>query len=126
VIATFRWLAEHGFALFVVSGTPRLVLEPLAQHLPVAKGRIVALELGVDRQGRATGGPSGVVTCGTGKAVRLREAWSGPVLLAAGNSVLDIEMLQLSEVWRWVIDPDPQLRALATRSGWPIYDTPHG
>jgi HAD superfamily phosphoserine phosphatase-like hydrolase len=126
VIATFRWLAGHGFSVFVVSGTPRVVLEPLAQHLPVAHDHIVALELAVDRQGRATGGPSGVVTCGPGKALRLQQAWSGPVLFAAGNSILDIEMLQLSEGWRWAVDPDPQLRALATRSGWPIYDTPHG
>jgi len=126
VIATFRWLAEHDFSLFVVSGTPRLVLEPLVQYLPVDVDHILALELAFDRQGRATGGPSDVVTCGPGKATRLRAAWPGPVLLAAGNSVLDIEMLQLSEGWRWAVDPDPQLRALATRSGWPIYDTPHG
>jgi phosphoserine phosphatase len=126
VIATFRWLAERGFSMFVVSGTPRVVLEPLAQQLPVQEDHILALELAVDPQERATGGARGIVTCGPGKAERLREAWPGPVLVAAGNSVLDREMLQLGEAYRWVIDPDEQLRAFATRSGWPIYETPHG
>src|SRR5262245_55323605 len=126
VIATFRWLAEQGFAMYVVSGTPRVVLEPLTQHLPVAQDHILALELAVDPQGRATGGPSGIVTCGPGKAARLREARATPVLMAAGNSVLDREMLQLSEAVAWVVDPDPRLRALAASAGWPIYTTPHG
>ena len=126
VIATFRWLAERGFAMYVVSGTPRVVLEPLPKHLPVAADHVLALELAFDRDGRATGAAAGIVTCGPGKAERLRAARAAPVLFAAGNSVLDREMLQLSEQVAWAVDPDAGLRAVAAAAGWPIYSTPHG
>src|SRR5262245_37412173 len=126
VIATFRWLAERGFAMYVVSGTPRIVLEPLTQHLPLAQDHILALELAIDDRGRATGAPAGIVTCGPGKAERLRAARTAPLLVAAGNSVLDREMLQLAGACPWVVDPDAGLRAFAAAAGWPIYDTTHG
>jgi phosphoserine phosphatase len=126
VIETFRWLAGRGFAMFVVSGTPRVVLEPLGQHLPVPGGQILALELAFDAGGRATGRHAGVATTGPGKAERLRAAWSGPVLVAAGNSLLDVELLRLGEEWPWVVDPSPELRAVAAREGWPVHETPAG
>jgi phosphatidylglycerophosphatase C len=126
VILAFRWLHERGFTMFVVSGTPRIVLEPLPLHLPVAAANILALELDVDADGRATGGPGGVVTCGPGKAVALRAADAGPILVAAGNSALDIDMLELADPIAWAIDPAPELRAHAQRAGWLIQDTGHG
>ena len=126
VVATFRWLAERGFSMYVVSGTPRVVLEPLTRQLPVAPDHILALELALDGDGRATGAPAGIVTCGPGKAQRLRAAGAAPLLVAAGNSVLDREMLQQSAAVHWVVDPDAGLRAVAAAAGWPIYLTPHG
>jgi HAD superfamily phosphoserine phosphatase-like hydrolase len=126
VVATFRWLAAHDVTMYVVSGTPRLVLEPLSQHLPVRGEDILALELAFDGRGCATGAHQGIVTCGAGKAERLRAAGAGRLLVAAGNSVLDREMLQLATACPWVIDPDERLRTFAAAAGWPIYDTPHG
>lgn len=126
VLEAFRWLSERGFATFVVSGTPRIVLEPLPRHLPVRPERILALELARDGAGRATGEALGTVPTGAGKAVRLRDAGASPLLFAAGNSLLDLEMLQSSELLAWAVEPDPDLRARAAAMGWPIYEQPHG
>ena len=120
-----RWLAEQGFSVFVVSGTPRVVLEPLTAHLPVLSENILGLDLAVDPTGCATGEAKGIPTCGPGKAERLRLACPDPILMAAGNSVLDIEMLQLSNHVHWVIDPDEPLREHANQAGWLIWSTPH-
>ena len=121
-----RMLVDRGFSVFVVSGTPRVVLDPLTDHLPLREERILALDLAIDDAGRATGQPTGTPTCGSGKAERLRRACPDPILMAAGNSVLDIEMLQLSTQVRWVIDPDEALHAHASRAGWLIWETRRG
>ncbi|MGE3172013.1 MAG: HAD family hydrolase [Planctomycetota bacterium] len=126
VIAALRLLAGAGFRTFVVSGTPRIVLEPLPQHLPVAPADVLALDLEVDADGRCTGRPTGTVTTGPGKAIRLRAAAPPPVLLAAGNSVLDVELLREASDVRWVIEPDAALRAQAERERWTILENDHG
>ena len=123
VVAALRRLEAQGCSIYVVSGTPRPVLDPLAEHLPVEGERILALELEVDAGGRATGRHRGVPTCGAGKAQALRSRAVGPVRLAVGNSVLDVEMLELSEDVRWVIEPDAGLREIAEHKGWLITDS---
>lgn len=122
-LAALRRLADAGFEIYVVSASPHVVLEPLVEHLPVPAANILALELEFDAAGRATGRHTNTPTCGPGKAARLRSATSSPVLLAVGNSVLDIDMLECSEAVRWVLDPDEPLREHASRAGWLIWET---
>lgn len=119
-MATLRWVVELGFSVYTVSGTPSLVLEPLPAHLPVEMTGILALEMAFDADGLATGRSTGIPTVGAGKAQRVSAETEAPVLLAVGNSSLDIEMLQLSEHVAWAINPDPILRAAAEREGWLI------
>jgi phosphoserine phosphatase len=119
-MATLRWVVEIGFSVYTVSGTPSLVLEPLPTHLPVEMDGILALEIEFDSDGLATGRSTGIPTVGAGKAQRVSAEIKAPVLLAVGNSSLDIEMLQLSERLAWAINPDPALRAAAEREGWLI------
>ncbi len=122
VVDAISWLDDLGFDVFVVSGTPRIVLDPLPRHLPVLPDRILALELEVDADGRFTGRHSGVPTYGEGKAQRLRDAGCAGVFLAAGNSGLDVEMLRLSQDIKWAIQPDHALRRTALDEGWVITD----
>ena len=119
-MAALRWVVELGFSVYTVSGTPSLVLEPLPTHLPVEMDGILALEIEFDADGLATGRSTGIPTVGAGKAQRVSAEIEAPVLLAVGNSSLDIEMLQLSERMAWAINPDPALRATAEREGWLI------
>lgn len=123
-LESIRWLTESGFSVYVVSGTPRPVLTPLTRILPIPPERILALELDVDEDQRATGCAQGIPTHGAGKVLAIRDATSDPIYLAAGNSHIDIDMLELSIDLRWAIEPDDQLRAVATRENWTIIDDP--
>jgi phosphoserine phosphatase len=119
-LAALDWLKQLGYAVYLVSGTPSPILSPLPHHLPSAPDGILALDLEFDAQGRATGRSAGIPTVGAGKAQRLRAETRAPILLAVGNSSLDLEMLQLSSGVAWAINPDRELRALAEREGWLI------
>ncbi len=122
ITRTIRWLSDAGVSVFVVSGTPRPLLEPLQEHLPIPPAQILGLELEVDEHHRATGRHRGTPTFGPGKAEALRDATDLPVHLAVGNSVIDIEMLGLSTDLCWAVEPDEPLRARAMQAGWTILD----
>ncbi len=115
VMATLRRVSELGFSIYAVSGTPSPVLQPLPAHLPVEVTGVLALEMEFDAEGRATGRNTGIPTVGAGKAQRLRAETKAPILLAVGNSSLDVEMLQLSDHLAWAINPD----AIVTRNNLP-------
>lgn len=123
-LEAIHWLSKAGFAVYVVSGTPRLVLEPLTQYLPIPGTQILGLELAADSDNQATGKASGIPTHGPGKATAIREATTAPIYLAAGNSHIDIEMMTLSKDLHWAIEPDQQLRSVAARENWTIIDNP--
>ena len=72
------------------------------------------------RTRRATGRSAGTPSLGAGKARRIQAETTAPILLAVGNSTLDMEMLQLSTGIAWAINPDRELEALAAREGWLI------
>ena len=116
VRAVCRWAHARGMRSHVVSATPAPVLAPLRRHLPI--DHVHGLELEVDERGRCTGRVAGVPTIGDGKAERLRAMAEDPVLLAVGNSVLDIPMLRLSVGVAWAVNPDTALREAAAREGW--------
>ena len=116
VVAALRWAAQHGAVVHVVSGTPTPVLEPLPRLLPLAG--VLALDLEVDAQGRATGRAAGTPSVGEGKCTRVLAATPRPVLLAAGNSALDVPLLRMSRGLAWAVNPDAELRQTAQREGW--------
>lgn len=123
-VQAIHWLANAGFSVYIVSGTPSPVLAPLVDHLPIPSDRILALELAADEHNRATGLPQGIATHGPGKAAAIRNATNDPVYLAVGNTHIDIEMLELSIDLRWAVEPDDKLRAVAARENWTIIDHP--
>ncbi len=116
VVCTLHWAKQQDFTVFVVSATAALLLQPAMEHLPI--DRIVGLELAEDSEGRLTGNVAGVPTCGPGKAARIRSAWPHSVQLALGNSILDVEMLQLARDVAWAFEPDATLAKAAEDAGW--------
>ena len=124
VRAVLKWARSRDMAIFVVSGTPAIVLEPLRRHLDI--DRVFGIELEYDTDGRATGKSTGITTVGVGKAERVRAETDMPVQLAAGNSVLDVPMLRMSTGVSWAINPDRTLRSVAEQAGWFISQEPEG
>jgi phosphoserine phosphatase len=115
VIATLRYLKTAGHTVFVVSGSPAVVLQPLLRLLPV--DRVLAFELAIDSGGLVTGAHRGIATAGPGKAEAIRASWSHEVAFAIGNSVLDTEMLQLAR-FAWAYEPSTALLEVARQHGW--------
>jgi len=120
IVRAIDWLIERGISVYIVSSSPGVVLAGISQHLPIEPDNILSVELEFDAENRATGKASGIVPCGQGKVQRLRASSSDPVLVAVGNSVVDIEMIEISEDVRWAVEPDSALRDLAERKGWNI------
>jgi phosphoserine phosphatase len=119
-IAALRWLADLEFTVWIVSGTPGPVLRPLIGLLPIDADHILGLDLAADDDGRATGGHRGTPTFGAGKVQRITERTSDPISLAVGNSILDVQMMELSRDLRWAVNPDDALRAVAEQNNWLI------
>lgn len=117
-------LAQHraqGDHLVIITATNTLVTRPIADKLGVAT--LIGSEVGI-ADGRYTGAPAGVPSFREGKVSRL-EAWltdTGMSLQGASfysDSHNDLPLLELVE-HPVAVDPDPLLRAHATRMDWPI------
>jgi HAD superfamily phosphoserine phosphatase-like hydrolase len=121
-VEVLRHLAERGFEVWVVTGSPTDFLEPLKRQLPVA--RIVGMDFEVDARGVLTGRHAGISCVGAGKAEKVRGLWSGPVQFAAGNSLLDEAMLRLARDVAWVVHPHADLEAIARAEGWEVKPSP--
>lgn len=109
-----------GDLLVVLSASTPYVVEPLAADLSIEHVLCTELET---RDGRLTGRCSEL--CYGPHKVRIAEAWAarhGVDLQSSAfytDSVSDAPMLRrVGE--RRVINPDPRLRLLARREGWPI------
>jgi phosphoserine phosphatase len=119
-IVALRWLAGLEFTVWIVSGTPSPVLRPLIGLLPIDADHILGLDLAADADGCATGGHRGTPTIGPGKVQRITERTSDPIFLAVGNSILDVQMMELSRNLQWAVNPDGDLRAVAEQNNWLI------
>jgi len=115
-------LAGQGFRVWVVTGSPTDFLEPLRRQLPVE--RIVGMDFEVDARGILTGRHAGISSTAEGKAEKVRSLWSGPVQLAAGNSLLDVAMLRLARDVAWAVHPHDDLLQLARAEGWEVKPSP--
>jgi HAD superfamily phosphoserine phosphatase-like hydrolase len=118
-VAAIRHCRALGLRTAIVSGSPLPTLVPLLEHVPV--DAILALDLELDAQGRATGRHRGIATVDRGKPERIRAESRDPVVVAAGNSILDAPMLELARV-AWAVNPDSGLRAHAQARGWIVTD----
>lgn len=112
---------RRGRRLLIITATSEVIARPVAERLGVAELLGCETEF-VD--GRYTGRPTGVPTFGKGKVTRL-ESWlaeQGESLDGASfysDSRNDLPLL--SRVDHPVaVDPDPELRRVATERGWPI------
>ncbi len=117
-ITVLNHLTRLGFKIWVVSGTPAELLMPLSQILAV--DRILGNDFQVNNQGVINGCLAGISCVGPGKVAKVRAMWDGPVQFAAGNAMMDEELLRLARDVAWAVHPHPQLAELARRMGWEV------
>jgi HAD superfamily phosphoserine phosphatase-like hydrolase len=115
-------LADKGYPIWVVSGTPTDFLLPLKHMLPVHE--VVGMDFELDAQERITGRHSGVSCAGEGKAEKLLTlVGERKVRFACGNGSLDGPMMLLAEV-AWTVYPNPEFAEYSRARGWPILPRP--
>ncbi len=108
-LATLRRHAASGDDVVMVSASYAVYLRPVAEHLGLATGRVVATELGVDGDGRCSGVLDGGNCRGDAKVERLH-AWldahhggrASVELWAYGDSARDAAMLADADHGVWV------------------------
>ncbi len=112
-------LARAGYEVWIVSGSPRVVVEVGARHLGVSAARVLAMTPIVDGGGVVQPRVARPATYRGGKVEALRAAGVAHVAVAFGDTRKDIELLESADV-RVAVCPRPALRALATGPRWRV------
>lgn len=113
-----RELAARGCEIWAVSSTNDWVIREGVKRFGIRRSRVLAaavhVEDGVltDRLVRVPSGP--------GKAVAIKEVIGKPVDVCFGNSIHDVEMLEIAR-HAFAVNPNSDLEKLAQGKEWPVY-----
>ena len=112
---------QRGDTLLIISATNLFITEPIAQLLEVPHILSTVPEI---KQGRYTGDFIGTPTYQHGKVTVLHQWLEQRQMDLNGSSFYsdshnDLPLLELVD-HPVAVNPDPRLRRLATRRGWPI------
>jgi HAD superfamily phosphoserine phosphatase-like hydrolase len=104
-----RWAAEKSIDVFLVSASPRAIVEAAAHLVGIDTARVTAATEIVDDAGIVTTGAHRPIPYGPGKVARLREKLGARTLYAAfGDNAFDVPLLQHARV-PVAIRPKPRL-----------------
>jgi HAD superfamily hydrolase (TIGR01490 family) len=113
-----RELAAAGCEIWAVSSTNDWVIREGVKRFGIRGSRVLAAAVHVedglltDRLVRVPSGP--------GKAVAIKEIVRKPVDVCFGNSIHDLEMLEIAR-HAFVVNPKPDLERVAQEKSWPVY-----
>ena len=113
-----RRLRQSGCDVWAVSASNQWIIRSGMKYFGIPQNRILSSEVVVE---------NGIVTdrlvrvpSGQGKPEAIRSVLSSPPDCAFGNAIWDREMLTMSKK-PFVINPNPDLKAIALREGWTVY-----
>lgn len=111
-------LRHRGCEVWAVSSTNNWVIEESVKKVGIPADRVLAVQVAIEN-GVATD-RLGEITSGPGKARALREVLKAPLDISFGNSMFDLEMLELAR-HPFAVNPNDDLRKIAEQRGWPFY-----
>ena len=121
-VEVVRYLADRGYPIWIVSGSPTDFLLPLQRMLPV--NQVVGMDFELDADGVITGRHAGISCAGQGKADKLHHLIGDrPIRLGVGNGSLDGPMMELAQ-HGWSVYPNPEFAEASRKLGWPILPRP--
>ena len=126
VVRTLMYLDEKNYSIWMVTGSPAVIMEPVRQILPIDKILGMDFEV-IEKNGDMviTGNYTGIASTNQGKADKvLSFSRDRSIEFSAGNSSLDREMLEISRNVRWCIHPDDQLKKQAAERNWHVLERP--
>jgi phosphoserine phosphatase len=115
LLRLFRFAEDRGVAVYVVSASPRAIIEVAAPKLGIPRERLVAMTPARAADGRVLAALDGPIVYGDGKLAALERACPGAsrsLLAAFGDSAYDAPMLRAARV-PVAVTPGPALVALA-------------
>jgi HAD superfamily hydrolase (TIGR01490 family) len=113
-----KGMRRLGTDIWTVSSTNNWVIEAAVSDLDIPPERVLAVRVEIEN-GKATD-RLGEMTSGPGKARALKRVLSGPLNTSFGNSIFDLEMLELAQ-HPIAINPNPDLLAICEQRGWRFY-----
>jgi HAD superfamily hydrolase (TIGR01490 family) len=111
-------LRRRGCDIWAVSSTNNWVIEAAVKKVDIPAERVLAVRVEIE-DGMATD-QLGEITSGPGKAHALRRALTRPLDISFGNSVFDLEMLELAR-HPFPVNPNDDLRKISVDRGWRFY-----
>lgn len=111
-------LRRQGCDIWAVSSTNNWVIEEAVKGLGIPANRVLAVRVDIE-DGIATD-RLGEMTSGPGKARALRRVLEKPLDVSFGNSIFDLEMLELART-PFPVNPNDDLRKIAEQRGWRFY-----
>ncbi len=112
-------LKDRGVELWAISSTNNWVVEVGAEYFGIPRNHVIAVE--VQMEGGLATNRLVRVPSGPGKAVAIREVIQRSPDAVFGNSIFDLDMMELAK-HPFAIHPNPDLLAIAEQRGWPIYE----
>lgn len=111
-------LHRRGTDVWAVSSTNNWVIEEAVKSLGITAQRVLAVRVQI-KNGVVTD-HLGEMTSGPGKARALKRVLSRTLDASFGNSVFDLQMLELAH-HPFPVNPNEDLRGIAEERGWPFY-----
>lgn len=111
-------LRGQGCDIWAVSSTNNWVIEDAVRQIGIPAERVLAVRvetengIATDRLGEMTSGP--------GKARALQRVLKSPLGVSFGNSIFDLEMLELARN-PFPVNPNEDLQKIAEQRGWRFY-----
>jgi len=111
-------LRGQGCDVWAVSSTNNWVIEDAVRTIGIPAERVLAVRVEIEN-GIATD-RLGEMTSGPGKARALQRVLKIPLDVSFGNSIFDLEMLELART-PFPVNPNDDLRKIAEERGWRFY-----
>lgn len=111
-------LHRQGCDVWAVSSTNHWVIEEAVKKVQIPAERVLAVR--VEIEGGIATDRLGEMTSGPGKARALRKVLTKPLDASFGNSIYDLQMLELARN-PFAVNPNDDLRAVAEQRGWRFY-----
>jgi phosphoserine phosphatase len=94
------------------------VIEEAVKAVGIPADRVLAVRVDID--GGVATDRLGEMTSGPGKARALQSVLTKPLDVGFGNSIFDLEMLELARA-PFPLNPNEDLRKIAEQRGWRFY-----